>query len=50
MQALLYETEPFDPLALIAVCVLLMASATVAAWRPARRAMRADPVTLLREE
>lgn len=49
MQSVLYEVEPSDPLALSAVALVLGATAVVACWRPARRAMRVDPVTLLRE-
>jgi len=50
MQSLLYEVEPWDPVAIATVCVLLLATAAVAAWRPARRAMRVDPVALLRAQ
>jgi ABC-type antimicrobial peptide transport system permease subunit len=50
MRSLLYEVEPFDPTAIGAVCVLLIACAMLAAWWPARRAMAADPVVLLRDE
>ncbi len=49
MRALLYEVDPFDPVSLAVVCGLLLATAGLACWRPARRAMRLDPVTLLRE-
>lgn len=50
MRSLLYEVEPFDPAAIGAVCVLLIGSAMAAAWWPARRAMAANPVVLLRDE
>ena len=49
MRTLLYEIEPFDPWSLTAVACLLTAAAVLACWRPMRRAMRVDPVTLLRE-
>lgn len=49
MQSVLYEVEPADPIAMIAVSVVLALTALVACWRPARRAMRVNPVTLLRE-
>jgi ABC-type lipoprotein release transport system permease subunit len=50
MQSLLYEVEPWDPVAIASVCLVLLATAAVAAWRPARRAMRIDPIALLREQ
>lgn len=50
MRALLYEVDPSDPLSVGAVCAVLVAVAVLAAWRPARRAMRVDPVALLRTE
>jgi ABC-type antimicrobial peptide transport system permease subunit len=48
MRTILYEVEPTDPFSVAAVSVLLLATAVLAAWRPARRAMRVDPVSLLR--
>ena len=50
MQALLYEVEPADFVSFAAVCAIVIVTAAIAAWRPAGRAMRVDPVTLLREE
>jgi ABC-type lipoprotein release transport system permease subunit len=50
MRSLLYEVEPTDPISVGLVVVVLSAVAAVAAWRPARRAMRVDPVTLLRQD
>ena len=49
MRTLLYEVEPGDPVAVAAVVGLVTVTAGLAAWRPARRAMRVDPVRLLRE-
>ena len=46
--SLLFEVRPADPLTLATVAVVLGASGLVAAWLPARRAMRVDPVTALR--
>jgi len=49
MRTLLYDVEPTDPLSLLLVGGVLSAAALVASWRPAQRAMRIDPVELLRE-
>jgi predicted permease len=49
MRTLLYDVEPTDPLSVIAVSALLLGTAALACWRPARRAMRVDPVGLLRD-
>jgi predicted permease len=50
VRALLYDVNPSDPWSFAGVSLLLALTSVVAAWRPARRAMRVDPVTLLREE
>jgi putative ABC transport system permease protein len=50
MRSILYEVEPSDPIAVAAVSALLLLTALVACWRPARRAMKIDPVSLLREQ
>ncbi len=47
---LLYGTSPLDPLTFAAIPALLLAVALVAAWEPARRALRIDPAVCLREE
>ena len=49
MRTLLYEVEPGDPLAVVAVVGLVIGTALVACWRPARQAMRFDPIALLRD-
>ena len=49
MRTLLYEVDPTDPLSVVVVSALLLAIGGLAAWRPARRAMRVDPGSLLRE-
>jgi ABC-type lipoprotein release transport system permease subunit len=48
-RSMLYEVSPSDPITLIVVGVLLLATALVACVVPARRAMRVDPVTVLRQ-
>ncbi|MSO49182.1 MAG: FtsX-like permease family protein [Acidobacteria bacterium] len=50
MRTILYKVEPSDPIAVIGVSALLLVAASVACWRPARRAMKVDPVNLLREQ
>jgi ABC-type antimicrobial peptide transport system permease subunit len=50
MRSLLYEVEPTDPASVAAVAGVLLATAFLASWWPSRRAMRVNPVTLLRDE
>jgi len=50
LQALLFEVSPTDPMTLGAVCGLLSVVAALAAYLPARRATRIDPVRALRSE
>ena len=50
VETLLYGVRPRDPWTFVIVCVLLIGSALVAAWLPARRAARTDPLVALRAE
>ena len=47
---MLYEVSPLDPVVFVVAPVVLAAAAMLAAWVPARRAMRVAPATALRSE
>jgi putative ABC transport system permease protein len=49
LAALLYAVEPLDPPTFVTLAAALAAAALLAAWLPARRAVRADPLRTLRE-
>jgi putative ABC transport system permease protein len=50
LRATLYETSPLDPGALIGAVSLLIATAAAASYLPLRRALRVNPVDVLRSE
>ena len=50
MESMLFGVKPTDPPTFVAVSALLLAVAALAAWVPARRASRVDPMEALRGE
>jgi predicted permease len=50
LSTILYQVSPFDPISLGAAAVLLLAAAVLAAWVPARRAGRIEPMVAMRTE
>jgi putative ABC transport system permease protein len=50
LRSLLFEIQPLDPMTLISVLGLLTCVSLLACCVPARRATRADPAAVLREE
>jgi ABC-type antimicrobial peptide transport system permease subunit len=50
MQAILYQTDAWDPLVIGGVALALGAVALVAGWVPARRALRISPIEALGAE
>ena len=50
LEGLLFHVTPSDPLALAAGALIVTAAALAAAWIPAQRATRTDPMAVLRGE
>jgi putative ABC transport system permease protein len=50
LQSMLYGVEPTDPVTFVQIVALMAVAATAAAWIPARRAARTEPMGVLREE
>jgi predicted permease len=50
IRGIFYGIAPYDPLTTIGAAVLIVAVAALAAWIPARRAARIDPMEALRYE
>ena len=50
LRGLLYDVSPTDPLTLGATCAVLLATALLSSWLPARRAANVDPASVLRSD
>jgi hypothetical protein len=50
LDAVVYQASPRDPLTLAMVCAVMAAVALASSWGPLRRAIKLDPVRVLREE
>jgi predicted permease len=50
LRAFLFNVQPDDTVTLVASCLLLTTVALIAAYVPARRASRIDPITALRQD
>ena len=50
LRSVLFGVKPYDPITIIASIFLILLVATLAAWLPARRAAKIDPMEALRYE
>jgi putative ABC transport system permease protein len=50
LSSLLYGVKPNDPATIVTVSLLLLVITLIAAYMPARRAAKVDPMTALRFE
>ena len=50
LSTFLFAVEPFDPATLVVVSLLVLGTGALAAYVPARRAARLDPLTVIRSE
>ncbi|HVP45502.1 MAG TPA: FtsX-like permease family protein, partial [Bryobacteraceae bacterium] len=50
LKSFLFHVSALDPVALSAACVTMTLVGILAAWVPAKRAARVDPMTVLRDE
>jgi putative ABC transport system permease protein len=48
LSSVFFGVRPFDPRIMMGAVLLLAATALFASWWPARRAMKVDPMTVLR--
>jgi ABC-type antimicrobial peptide transport system permease subunit len=50
LEAFVFGLSPSDPRIFVGVAILLMLATVAAAYAPARRAMRIDPIIVLRTD
>ena len=50
IRSLLFEVQPLDPVTLVSVTCVLIFVSLLACYVPARRATKADPAAVLRQE
>jgi putative ABC transport system permease protein len=50
LRALLHGVTPFDPLTMVSAVIVVVSATSLAAYLPARRAARVDPIAALRAE